>query len=60
MRVTVAVTPVNFIGTREPNSEDQMRVTGYFAHVYFMGTRGPNQSERIFCSCIFHGDQRTK
>jgi hypothetical protein len=40
--------------------EDQMRVTGYFALVYFMGTRGPNESDRIFSSCIFHGDQRTK
>jgi hypothetical protein len=39
---------------------DQMRMTGYFALVYFMETKGPNESDRIFCSCIFHGDQRTK
>jgi hypothetical protein len=60
------------MGTRGPNRTedilllyiswgpaDQMRVTGYFALVYFMETQRSNESDRIFCSYIFHGDQRT-
>jgi hypothetical protein len=51
---------INICSSLFLGDQDQMRMPVDFGLVNFMETKGPNESNRIFCSYIFHGDQRTK